>query len=237
MSHDIEQIRKNWREILNKLIDETDFDLVLGHQMSYGEWGHNNNWGLPEGIEGTSGATRMCFWDVNAQDIVYKILLDDQEIDYGANEVFIYKEAQKLGLEKWLAWTDLIDTIEMNGVITKVYAMDYCTTDADFLDEASSDALIRDYCDQHSLVWDQLSAEERDEIFENISEDEGTAEAMECFVNNAYSERHPEELFQFLWDYGVNDTHCGNWGYLDDKQLVLIDYGGYQVDLVARARA
>lgn len=234
MSHNMEEIKVTWNRIKERLIAESHFMKFLDGTLDYFHWRYEEHYELPADVWTASGATRMVFGEYENCDVVFKILKDRTDINYNASEAFIYDRAQQNGLDEWFAWTALVEVIEINGVKTEVYAMDYCDVDADKLENASYDLAVQEYCDEEGKSLEEMSEEEKEDIYGWI-EEAGSSDAIRHYMFGTYGYDAMSVLFNFLDDYEVNDTHAGNWGYLNGH-LVLIDFGGYERDVIAMAK-
>lgn len=240
MKHDMEYIRSIWHSVCEDLIDETGFDAYLRGEQSYFDWRYGSGEDLPEDIWAASGATRVVFGTYSEPSVVFKMLQDRNDIDYNASEAFIYQRAIEAGVSEWFAWTEKVETIEVNGVKTYIYAMDFCDVDGDQLENASYDLAVQEYLADEGLTLEEMSDDDRENMYHMIDDSYcGDSEGIQHYMFATYNYEDMCNLFNFLEDNFVNDTHAGNWGYLNNH-LVLIDYGGFErnvIQLVEEAAA
>ena len=236
MSHNIENLRAELRQLVDSLIYNTQFDLYLSGAQSFYDWKYQALKSWPEEINCSNGATRFVFWDNRQSGIVFKMAIDrDDDIDYNANEVFIYQKAEENDVAHWFAWTEKIDSIDIDGVVTDFYAMDYCDAEETLISDSVYNLYVREFCDDEGWDVDNLNDTQREYLQSWIdSEAIGDSEGMEHYMYQTYDWSDVTELYTFLNKYHINDTHSGNWGYKDDY-LVLIDYAGYNRNLIQMA--
>lgn len=240
MTHNINAIRAKAYDLLQELIDTTEFDQFLSGQMSFSDWLHYAKHSrmsgdrelslIPEHIAVSCGCTRIVFWDLNTCDYVFKLNIYPNDIDYGASEVFIYNRACDEGLEECFAWTTKI----IDDAKFPIYAMSYCEVDNAAMSDACYRYRFQATCEAEGYDPESLTEDEREEV-ENYISDYADTEGMLDFASSYYDYGVYSRLYDFLEEYQVHDLHCGNWGYYNGK-LVITDYAGYQRDLVALAQ-
>ena len=222
-------IINEYRNYINELVENFGFGMVLEDVDNFREWRHKFYDDLNEAdYRVFSGCCRAVIfhddWDyvlkfTYNQDKMYdedgKCLGD---MDYCANEEFVYKEAVKIGLADYFAECICL------GQIGKInfYLMTRCDCDEDRVYNGSCDAAFKVFCElkgydhthPSNAVYDEFDdyyCEDDDDIFEFAREQWGSV---------------VERVKEFCREMGVNDIHCGNWGFLGE-QLIIIDYAGY----------
>lgn len=230
MTHDINTIKEKWNEIKAYLIDECYFNEFLSGELTFDKWHYNYANLVCKKYWIRTGASRAVFGTRDDDTVVFKILIDRNDIDYNASESYVYDCACKEKLDYWFAWTQKIDTIEYEGVFTDVYAMDYCKVDPDTLEERSLELSMREYCSSEGIDYDELDDDGREEVCNQCGWDYGEPDDIEQYMYYIYDTKEVGELYNFLYKLDVNDTHSGNWG-LKDNHWVLIDYAGYGHDV------
>lgn len=233
--YDMEQIKATWNTIKTRLIEESGFENFLRGTIDYCDWRYRQCKQLPEGVWGTSGATRMVFGLDSDPTVVFKILKDRDDINYNESEAFIYQRAVEAELEQWFAWTAKVDTINYDGVITEIYAMEYCDVDADALEQNSREVAIQGYLEDEGKSLDEMNEDEKEEMYNWCDEDCGSSEGICCYMYSIYDIDDMNALYNFIDKYNINDTHSGNWGY-SNGQMKLIDFGGYERNVIEMAK-
>lgn len=234
--HDMEQIKATWNTIKKRLIEESGFEDFLRGKVNFCDWRYHQCKHLPEGVWGAAGATRMVFGLDSDQTVVFKMLKDRDDINYNESEVFIYQRAVEAGLSQWFAWTTKVDTINYDGVITEIYAMEYCDVDGDQLENASYELAVQEYLADEGLTLEEMSNDDRENMYDMIDSSEcGDSDGIQHYMFAIYDIDDMDALYSFIDDYNINDTHAGNWGYLNNH-LVLVDYGGYERNVIEMAK-
>jgi hypothetical protein len=162
---------------------------------------------------------------------VFKILKDRSDIDYNASEAFIYERACYAQLEEWFAWTEKVETIEVNGTKTDIYVMEYCDVDPDALEANSLDAAVKEYLADNNTSLEEMSEEEKEQMYGYLDEDSGSPEGICHYMYSIYDTEEMNALYDFIDHYHINDTHCGNWGWRGEH-MVLIDFGGFERNIM-----
>lgn len=229
----IEQARKELEDLLEILIEKTNFNQYLTGQVSFDTWRARTNKSLPDEIRASNGMSRFVFWRCGNPLCVFKMVMDD-DIDYNANEAFIYQRAVEVGLEHWFARTEKIKSIIYGDCQTDFYAMEFCIPGEDELEEMSWDLCKKEYCEDEGLDPDKLTAEQENDLASWIDDDDlSGSDGMEHLMRSLYADEDVGQFYDFLEENYVNDTHCGNWG-LHGNHWVLIDYAGYGHDIKAK---
>lgn len=217
MKHCIADIKAQFDEIYEALLP-SGFDRFLANSKNYNqfcEWRdtfYEGDWETKLEISLDGGCTRFVIVP-HSGNYVFKIQYDfDKDIDYCANEAAVYVAAEREGVAEFFAWTACIGTYGM----TNVYAMEKVEVD----ENRNSDDSYTYHCEQ----WREENDGDDDEDVDipgDYDDHDGMIE---------YAIAHNGSLMckavALLESIGVNDLHCGNWGYRDDV-FVLVDYGGY----------
>lgn len=231
MEHDIEAIRNEGLELLNLLKKNAHFDLFLNGDMRYDEWLHAFRAHIPAFISFSSGCTRLVFWNNSARDYVFKmnIYVGQNEIDYGKQEEYIYQRACEWGVQNCFAWTAKI----IEDGMRSIYAMDYCHVDGPELSAEAYELFARQYCIDEGWDYDDLTDDQREDIGCALDDGEyaGT-EGMLAYAEGYIDTVDLDALRSFINHYQLNDLHCGNWGFRSNQEFVIVDYAGWERELI-----
>lgn len=203
---------------VNELITKFNFDDVLTSRKSFHDWADESENGMVEfGYHIACGMCRAVIYH-DDWDEVLKINFDKEEsdIDYCANEVFIYEQAKLHGVDFAFAACEVVGTF----FDTIVYAMERCECDADELSGVSYSYQYKKYCEEKELDPDDPDTQD------SFSCDEWDQDCMLDLAALDWGECAIQDVASFFDKFGVNDCHCGNWGKLGGK-LVVVDYAGY----------
>jgi len=217
--YNIKELRLELKRLLNDLCGSARFEQLFSSATIW-DWIKVHRKEIPDYISFNFGMTRFVFWDNRYCEVVFKVLINDCDIDYNANEEFIYNKACEYHVEKWFAWMVKVDSYEFGDNKIDFYAMEFCESDCD---EITSEIESR-----HREENESNGVESTEESYDGSEED------MEYLMYSKYDQVSVDDLYNFLREFHVNDTHCGNWGY-KDGDLILIDFGGYDRDLMALA--
>lgn len=174
---------------------------------------------------GTGACRAVIFRD--DWDYAIKFCLDGNDLDYCANEEFIYGKATEIGLQKYF--------VECRYVCDycgrKMYAVPVCEIRTGFLEDEVWKHCYEGWCDNTGNKYDPSGEIPEDFYCEYEPED------VFSYARTVWDDETVDMLLAFCEEYGVNDCHIGNWGYLND-QLVIIDYAGYGegASRISRAR-
>jgi len=217
--------------LIEELKAAANFESFLNGEQDYYDWLWDNSKSIPEHIGTANGATRFVFWDNDEPSCVFKINMYRGGIDYGKQEVYIYNKAVERGVEEHFAWAAKVYSYGANDV----YAMEYCSVDYDRTSDESWEYHARAICAEEDWDYDNLSDYEQEQLqcYVEDSEYAQTAGMLE-FARSQMSWEEFYDFRGFINDMGLNDLHCGNWGYRNCDKLVLVDYAGYERDLMGR---
>lgn len=224
-------VREQYRKLLDALINESNFAyaMVENYSPEYvrDEWCDVRALAEKYSFQVASGACRLIL-SLNESEYIIKLSPDPAE-HYSEYEARTYAEAVKVGFNQYFApCYFLFDyTFESAGnkKVVPVFAMAKCSCDEEEVYSSSCEYHAEEYRKDNNL------GDEVDVYEEGFDTDYcGDTEGMLIYAYHVWKlgERVDWncELFQFMHKMGVNDIHCGNWGYLDGR-LVLVDYGGY----------
>ena len=179
-----------------------------------------------------SGCTKLVIGDDNC-DYIIKFCPNESNYDYCAREVEIYNEAVRAGYADKFAWCAKLFDYEFNDWYTlPVYVMEWCQCSYDMIDDEMDDWHYTNYCSSHHT-------EKNDDMFEKYlnSDERCHKDCGERMMEWAYSvwgldynaPVDPEAgmtIAQFMRKMYINDIHAGNWGWCNNR-LVLVDYSGF----------
>lgn len=221
----------NYEQYIHEMVERFGFDRLLSDVSSLRAWldVHANDV-ESEGYFYNYGASRVVFGNYD-WDFVFKIVYDlSDEMDYCANEAFIYKKAVERGLGECFA--SCIHVGNFFGV--DVYAMERCVCDEQQLSDDSYALQFKKFCEEEGYNPDDDEAQEAFDSYDGYCEDQ---EAMLELAGENWGHTIMREVENFFCEYGVNDCHCGNWGYVGSR-MVVVDYAGYGsgAETIARLR-
>ena len=230
MEYNKQTLIDRYTKYLDKMCKELDFYQpfysAYDTEDVYGGW--KKSYEMEEdGCWFANGCTRFVMGD-DYCDYVIKFQRNFDEIDYGAIECSIYRDAVAAGYGDKFVWCDHLMDYQVPGEENeeiKVYVYKYAQCSYDMISDDSYDYHFRSYCEQEGL--DMNSDDARDEWY-NRDGDYTSTRAMLEFAENFWNMAREDLIafVDFLSEHHVNDLHCGNWGY-DDNMLVLTDYAGY----------
>ena len=241
MIHNINELQIRFRGLLDTLCREYGMAAAFEYGMPediYNEWDAFDNAAEHLGVWCGTGCTKFVIGD-EYHDYVIKIqppYLDDDhsEFDYCGREVEVYNAAVVGGFADKFAWTaKLFDYDFGDGIVLPVYVMECCQCGYEMIDDEMDDWHYTKYCTSHRL-------EKSDDAFnEYCSNGRHSGSDSERMLEWAFSvwggEYSPSSDFVcFMRDMCVNDIHAGNWGWCNNR-LVLVDYSGYGVDMDDRS--
>ena len=231
MERNIDLLRERFTEYLDAMFCKYHFgDVYMGAEdceEMFDEWKFYDDMASTYDIWCANGATRFVLGD-DYCDYVIKFQKNSDEIDYGAIECNIYRDAVAAGYADKFVWCDHLMDYEIpdeDGEIINVYVYKYAQCSYDMISDDSYDFHFRSYCEQEGL--DMGSDDAREEWYSRDGDYTSTRAMLEFAENFWHMTREDLTTFiDFLNEHHVNDLHCGNWGY-NDNMLVLTDYAGY----------
>lgn len=172
-----------------------------------------------------SGATKLVIGDEN-YDYIIKFCPNGNDFDYCAREVEVYKAAVENGFEDKFAWTDFLFYYHFNdSVCLPVYVMEYCQCSYDQIDDEMDDWHYTKFCSSHGMT---KCDEALDAYLDSKQTCYNWTERMLEWAYDMWQKVYDaaDEFLVFMRKMYINDLHPGNWGWNDNK-LVLVDYSGY----------
>jgi len=194
------------------------------------------------------GATRVCLVD-SAYDYVVKINLCDQKCC--EDEVAIYSAAEGNGLEQYFikptylgTYINTIRFYSMENIETALdYDIRYSDFDNSFMEHEEEFGEIHEITiilplyayaraipHNYNIIYNELQYSEQSS-YEEIARKHAspmTEKNLAVGIDfvKEYGEDEYARLSDFLYEYGVNDLHCGNFADFDGH-FVIQDYAGY----------
>lgn len=226
-------------DLIDRLDSATSFSKIWTDHSGYGdglmEWTNKNIQNIPDGIGVSCGACRVVIWDESNPDYVFKLqrYQCNQRINYSGREYELYEKAITRHLEHRFARIiplgeyDFINHGMKFAIPYGIYAMEYCDCKEDDIDDDSYDFLRRRLADENGYDFDNLTREQEDEI--NSSADDCDSDSnMLDWASYVWGDDSGDKVAALLSENRRWDLHSGNWGYLKDGSLVLVDYAGYE---------
>lgn len=234
MITNIDYEREIYHNMLDRLVNEYNFAKFVVHScyaddFRY-EWNECDKAADEIGFWVSSGATRVVFGLDRDSEIVIKIQLDTDTVDYSKREAEVYAEAKEEGLEEFFAESvPLFKYHFEDGGMSKditIYAMERIECGYDDISDDSYNYHYAEFCREHDL--DPADDESRDAYYDDRNYDEADEEGMVVYAVSTWGGKWGDyaELFKFMREHYINDMHAGNWGYRGGK-LVMCDYGGF----------
>lgn len=163
-----------------------------------------------------SGATKGCFILPNRK-YVLKFTIDNEEtsFDETAREAQIYQEAVIRGIERIFLPTKQFYT---NHFGVTFYTQPLITKESCCVDYGECVALLGKST--------HLRGSRDVELVTRCMEVRPSDEVWTLRAYHIYGKKFMQEFAAFTQDWGINDLHKGNTGYLKNRP-VLLDYSGY----------
>lgn len=243
-----EQAIKEAQEMIREL-EKFGFGYVdLDNSTEYAEWtrclhGKCDLFSFPEGSTRQVIVHEECDYVIKLMTRAYtnretgEVQIYNNEVDYNESEAYIYDEAEKRGLAEYFAgMVRLPDYTNARGTY-HLYAMLKCDVNYDEMAstaaEYSGSGEYHYYMNDHGerideWEYDNLSSNEQSEFWSEYEEssDWGDYESMRELAKSEWGCEAERKVDEFLYYYGVNDCHAGNWGWYNGF-LKLTDYAGY----------
>ena len=231
MVHNINEIRERFSNLIYKL--DTDYrfsDYLDADSPEDFEWSWNEYDDAADhlGIWTGSGATKIVIGDEYRDSVIkFQLPYHCREFNYCAREVEVYNEAVKHGFGDQFAWSaHLFDyTFEVGGDVVTVpfYVMEYCQCGYDSIDDEMYEWHYTKYRTELGLEDCDATRSKYNTVKYNKDLGERMMEWACSVWNLPYANGG---IAKFMRDMYINDIHCGNWGWIGDR-LVLVDYSGY----------
>lgn len=209
-----------YRDCIQELIDNYRFGEFLDCELSFYQWTKEVNDKLYD--FGYFLATGACRCIITREDwsFVLKFTYDtDDCVNYCENERYLYEKAKERGIEKAFAACEYVGKFGAYDI----YVMDKCSCNEDSMENASWEYQFKRFCEEEGL--DPQSNEAYDE-FSDVCCECYEQECMLELASSHWGKAMYHAVKDFIADFGINDCHCGNWGWHKDD-LVIVDYAGY----------
>lgn len=235
MEHNIVALRERF----GKLLDVLCSDYGLADRLdAYStedfdcEWEQYQDAADHLGIWTASGATKFVIGTEDC-DYIIKFQMPCTDFDYCQREVDVYNAAKERGFADKFAWCAKLFDYEFSDWYTiPVYVMEWCQCSYDTISDEMDDWHYTKYCESVGIdkrsddAYDRYNSEynDRKEFDEKMME-----WAYDCWGMdfNAVSDKPVcETIVGFMREMFINDIHPGNWGWCNNR-LVLVDYSGY----------
>lgn len=228
MTHNIEELRERFGHLLDVLCE--DFNLGDYIDGSCAEDIECNWEGLSDamdhhGIWTSCGATKFVIGDEDC-DYVIKFCPISEDYDYCAREVEVYEEAARAGYADKFAWCAKLFDYDFNEYVTlPIYVMEWCKCDYDMISDEVDDWDYTNYCKSKHI---EKSDDALREYYNKARYEKRCSERMFAWANEhwAMTTEQVVQFRRFMYAMFINDIHPGNWGWCDNR-LVLVDYSGY----------
>jgi hypothetical protein len=232
MEHNIEALKVRFKQLLDFLRDECNFAHYLEEEESpediYCEWKEFDNAANHYGIWVGTGATKFVIGD-DDHDYVIKIQPPAiSSFDYCGREVEVYNEAVAAGYADKFAWTaKLFDYDFSDCVCLPIYVMEWCQCSYDMIDDEMDDWHYTRFCSSNGITKGEDDAYERYTDSRDNCDESYSERMLEWAFDCWGGEYSPSSDFViFMRNMFINDIHAGNWGWCNNR-LVLVDYSGY----------
>ena len=232
MAHNIVELRDRFKRLLDNLCERYNFAEYIENEPEdlWNDWEEYDDAANDCDIWVSTGCTKFVIGDGN-NDYIIKFqppCVANEGYDYCGREVEIYKAAMEKGFEDKFAWTDFLFDYHFNdSICVPVYVMEWCQCSYDMIDDEMDDWHYTRFCSSNGITKGD------DEAYERYTDSRDN-----CDVS--YSERMLEWAFDcwggeyssssdfviFMRNMFINDIHAGNWGWCNNR-LVLVDYSGY----------
>ena len=239
MAHDIVTLRERFHQLLDTLVNDYNLgkyiDGCCPEDLDTEWWDDYNKAAEHLGIWTGTGATKFVIGDDNC-DYIIKFSPCNGDFDYCGREAEVYKEAEKAGHADKFAWCEYLFDYEFNdSFCLPVYVMEWCQCGYEMIDDEMDEYTFQRYCTSRGV-------DDNDDTREDYYNSEMRGEYQENMMVWAYSHwgldyNAPTEgksVAQFMREMFINDIHAGNWGWCNNR-LVLVDYSGYGENFNARS--
>lgn len=163
----------------------------------------------PKGFFHECGSTKHCITHPNFEGYVVKFTDTYEDFDYCEREYTNYLAAEERGLESYFPYTAFLGNFnEIN-----FYIQEFAVCDPSDISGTWYKELRKSY-DGEETEEDSISCR----VWDNVDELDDD-ERIHILYNN-------DKLNNFLYEYKINDLHEFNFGYIDDR-LVIIDFSGF----------
>ena len=230
MAHNIVELRERFGNLLDILCKNYNLgDYIDGSCPEDIEcsWEGYNDAAAQLDIWSGSGATKFVIGTDDC-DYIIKFCPNSEDFDYCAREVEVYEEAVRAGYADKFAWCAKLFDYEFNDWCTlPIYVMEWCQCSYDRIDDEMDDWHYTKYCSSRGIEKSD------DAIIAYDNEGRGGQDYEERMMEWAFSVwgldyKNPKHygICEFMKSMFINDIHAGNWGWCNNR-LVLVDYSGY----------
>lgn len=232
MVHNIKELRDRFYRLVETLDTKYSMSkyITKGYCPDdlYSEWDEFDYAAEHYGVWCGTGATKFVIGD-ESNDYVIKFQPQCvDEYDYCAKEENVFLKAKSRGLDKHFAWTAyLFDyTFEYSGVVVTlpIYVMEWCQCSYNYIDYEADEFNYQTFIAEEGLEDCDNS---RNKYYNNCKYRKSCEERMFIWAESMWG--NLDTLKDFLRSVCVNDLHAGNWGWCNNK-IVLVDYSGYGED-------
>ena len=231
MTHNIEALRERFGHLLDVLCDDYHLGEYIDGRCPEDldcEWEGYNDAADNLGIWVDSGATKFVIGDDDCGYII-KFCTNESDFDYCGREVEVYEEAVRAGYADKFAWCAKLFDYDFNeSFCLPVYVMQWCHCGYNMIDDEMDDYHFTKYCSSHNIdkkadgAYDEYNSKAR-----NSSDyDERMMEWAYSVWGLDYHNGDDYAFCNFMKRMYINDIHAGNWGWCNNR-LVLVDYSGY----------
>lgn len=108
-----------------------------------------------------------------------------------------------------------------------IYIMEKAECDADRIYDSAYSSALRNHLGDENV--DEMTLDEREELEEGFSCDFDSWDSedqMDSLLYDIWDYEEVDRFKNFCIDHEINDLHCGNYGYINNK-LVAVDYSGF----------
>ncbi len=223
---DVEMLRSRFKKMLDILCDSYGLDCAFREYNNAG--GVKYNWEPLDDAEQdygywfANGATRLIIGDEDREFVIkFQPYEDSRDHDYCRFEYDTYKAAVAVGLDEYFCPIEFLFNYDFGDRVCGVYVMPYCSCDPQDIEDDSYNYQFKRFCSDNG--YDEHDEDAMDEFNYDYDSDSCLIElALESWGRLG----DYDCLCDFLRNWGCNDLHAGNWGYLENR-LILVDYAGY----------
>ena len=232
MTHNMTELRDRFYRLIKTLDEKYAMSKYITEgycpEDLYNEWDEFDDAADHYGVWCGTGATKFVIGDEDYDYVIKFQPCGVDYYDYCAKEEDVYLEAELRNLHQHFAWTaHLFDyTFEDNGVVVTlpIYVMEWCQCGYDFIDDEADEFNYQTYIAEEGLEDCDRS---RDKYYSDGKYRLSCEERIFIWAESIWG--NLEYLKKFLRNMSVNDLHAGNWGWCNNR-IVLVDYSGYGED-------
>lgn len=162
-----------------------------------------------KGYEHYSGAVKYCLVNEEFNGYVVKFCIE-KEFDYCEREYNNYLAAVERGLERYFPYTDFLCKIGRFSL--------YIQEEAVVDEESITDIWVSAINESSGGCYEDNEEREYDSVWDYVDDTSDEERIAMTFKS--------DELENFCNEFVINDLHSGNFGYINDR-LVIIDFSGF----------